>query len=136
MNLIICLDDNKGILFNKRRQSRDSVVVERIIQLSKGSKLWMSNYSKKLFPDNGEIIVDDDFLAKSELGDFCFAEKGIDTLEQAESVYVFLWNRSYPSDVKFGFDLEQEGFVLENTEDFPGSSHENITLNIYKRVNV
>ena len=30
MNIIVCLDDNQGMLFNKRRQSKDRQVLEDI----------------------------------------------------------------------------------------------------------
>ena len=50
MNIIICLDDKNGIQFNRRRQSRDQVVCNRVLELSQGSTLWMNAYSAKLFP--------------------------------------------------------------------------------------
>lgn len=132
MNAIICLDDNNGIMFNGRRQSRDSVLNQRVIDISKESRLLMSTYSAKLFPDCG-AVVDGDFLNIAGEGDFCFIEEKMDSLENIESLYIFLWNRHYPADVYFDFDLENEGFSLESQEDFPGSSHEKITLKIYKR---
>lgn len=132
MNLIICLDDKNGMLFNKRRQSRDSVVNERVIALSDGNKLIMNAYSAKLFADTN-IIVDDEFLNNAQSGDFCFAECKIDSLQNVEKLYIFRWNRVYPADTFFGFDIEKEGFILESSEDFAGSSHDKITLDIYKK---
>ena len=41
MKLIVCLDDNKGMMFNKRRQSRDRVLIENILELRKGEKLYI-----------------------------------------------------------------------------------------------
>ena len=32
MKIIACLDDNNGLLFNNRRQSRDRVVIEDILK--------------------------------------------------------------------------------------------------------
>jgi len=134
MNAIICLDEKNGMLFNKRRQSRDSLLNQKIIALSQGKKLWMNSYSAKLFA-NEDILMDDSLPEKAEKGDFCFFEQEIDrsVIDKAESFYVFLWNRHYPADVYFKFDLAQEGFVLAETEEFAGSSHEKITLNIYRR---
>lgn len=132
MNLIICLDDNKGMLFNNRRQSRDSVVTERVLALAEEKKLLMNSYSAKLFPLDS-ITVDEDFLLNAESVDFCFAEQKIESLEGVNALYLFLWNRKYPSDVKFGFDLKEEGFSIDSTEEFVGSSHEKITLEVYRR---
>ena len=134
MNAIICLDEKSGMLFNKRRQSRDSVLNNHIAELSKGKKLWMSDYSAKLF-QGFDFEIDNQIPKNAENGDFCFFEQEItkEILEKAESFYVFLWNRHYPADVFFNFDLEKEGFKLEKTTEFSGSSHEKITLNIYRR---
>ena len=40
MKLIVCLDDNKGMMFNNRRQSRDRVLIENVLELCKGEKLY------------------------------------------------------------------------------------------------
>ncbi len=134
MNAIFCLDEKNGMLFNKRRQSRDSVLNEHIISLAKGNRLWMNQYSAKLF-QGFDISVEESFWEKAEKDDFCFFEQEIkqEHIEKFENVYVFLWNRHYPADVYFKFNLEQEGFSLEKTLEFSGSSHDKITLNIYRR---
>ena len=132
MKLIICLDDKNGMLFNKRRQSRDSVLNEKVISIAEGSRLLMNAYSAKLFADFN-VTVDEDFLCLAEKDDFCFCEKAIDSLENVEKIYVFRWNRHYPSDTVFSFDLEKEGYSLESTEEFAGSSHDKITLDIYTK---
>ena len=49
MILIACVDDRGGIAFNHRRQSSDSVVRNRILELTAGSRLWMNEYSAKQF---------------------------------------------------------------------------------------
>lgn len=49
MILISCVDKHMGIMFNGRRQSRDSVLNERIVQISSKTKLWMNYYSETLF---------------------------------------------------------------------------------------
>ena len=37
----------------------------------------------------------------------------------------------YPADRHF--DLDLDNYIIENSEDFVGNSHEKITLTIYKR---
>ena len=39
MKVIVCIDDNGGMLFNKRRQSRDRKVLEDISLMT--DKIWM-----------------------------------------------------------------------------------------------
>lgn len=134
MNAVICLDEKNGMLFNKRRQSRDSILNQKLVSLADKNKIWMNSYSAKLFADF-DIETDDNFTKKAEENDFCFFEQEItkEDIDNAQSFYVFLWNRHYPADVYFTFNLEQEGFTLSETEEFEGSSHEKITLNIYRR---
>ena len=73
MNIILCIDDKNGMLFNRRRQSRDSVLCERVLAHSSKSNLWINEYSSSLFsPDN--VKIDENFLEKAGDGDYCFIE--------------------------------------------------------------
>ena len=49
MYIIICLDDNNGLAFNHRRQSQDRIVAEDIRKTVGEKKLWITDYSRKLF---------------------------------------------------------------------------------------
>ena len=59
MILIVAVDEDKGMMFNRRRQSKDRVLRERILSLAKGGKLWMNAYTRRQFPEDaqGEIIL-------------------------------------------------------------------------------
>lgn len=132
MNIIICLDDKNGILFNHRRQSRDGALCQRALELSKDSKLWMNEYSSKLFSAEN-ICVCEDFLDKANEGDFCFVEsdKFLEYIENAEKIIVYRWNKTYPSDVKIdGAIFSQKKLV--SSVDFAGTSHDKITEEIYE----
>ena len=135
MNLIICLDDRNGMLFGGRRQSRDRVVCEKMIQMTSGCKLWMNSYSGKLFAEMAaDILVDEAFLAKADKNDYCFVEN-IDVLPYIDNVgrlIVFKWNRQYPADLFFRVELV-DAWKLCRTEVFPGYSHKNITMEEYVR---
>ena len=61
MKLIAIIDDNYGMMFNNRRQSKDSVLIDRIIEISKEHKLWVSMYTKSLFPHNDNIVLSQNF---------------------------------------------------------------------------
>ena len=45
MKIFICLDDNNGMMFNGRRQSRDEAVVKDILDFAGEEKVWVSSYS-------------------------------------------------------------------------------------------
>ena len=130
MNIIVCIDDNCGLLFNKRRQSRDSKVMEDIWKMA--DKLWIHSFSEKLLEnDKDNVKVDDMFLEKAEEGEFCFVEnKHLSQYEgKIEKLIVYKWNRKYPAD--FRLDLDLSKWQMESQEEFAGSSHDKITKEIY-----
>ena len=51
MIIIACVDERNGMMFNRRRQSRDSAVCGDILRECGGKKLYMNTYSGKLFGD-------------------------------------------------------------------------------------
>ena len=132
MRLIVCLDDKNGMAFNHRRQSRDCIVIAKIEELTKGSVLRLSPYSAKLFP-SGNFEPSEYYLSRAGEDDFCFVElEDVTPYErQIKEITVFHWNRTYPADLKFQIDLTQ--WSLERTVEFPGNSHEKITMEVYKR---
>ena len=80
MILIACIDDNKGMMFNHRRQSQDRVLRRHILDMVGDSNLWMNEYSVKMFEKDSEgqmqehIQVDEDFLRKAAEDEYCFVE--------------------------------------------------------------
>lgn len=134
MKLIICVDTRGGMLFCTRRVSRDRAVYERILQME-GGILRMAPYSRPLFPSDAEIWTGEDFLEKAGESDRCFVETEPPEkwLERAHAVVVFCWNRAYPSDLKFSKAQLKNGWQLVSAEDFPGNSHERITIEVYKK---
>ena len=134
MKMIICVDDQNGMLFNKRRLSSDLILNQRILQLAKNNKLWMNAYTAQLFGQlDGKITVDEDFCRKAEEGEYCFFESQDANVfaSCAEEIIVFRWNRRYPSDVKFSQDnLLTKKLIF--TEEFNGNSHDKITQEVYR----
>lgn len=134
MIIIVCLDDNDGMRFNNRRQSRDLYLYQRIAAFSKESVLWINSGSALLFKDlDANIRVDPQFLELAGSGEYCFVEDRDITefLPDAEKVIIFRWNRAYPSDMKFPMYLLKENWHKEYVETFPGKSHEQITQEVY-----
>lgn len=120
------------MMFNGRRQSQDSVLREKVMELSAGTKLWMNAYSAGQFGEVSGIQISENFLEEAGLGEFCFVEDGNLPEQNIEKIYVFHWNRKYPADVFFEFDLKANGFKREKKLEFAGSSHDKILLEIYK----
>ena len=128
MKLIVCLDDNNGMMFNKRRQSRDRVLVENVLEVCKGKKLYTNEYSASLFPENTVEILDN----PENVGNaYCFVESFTVNEEYIDEIIVYKWNRVYPADTHFNINLAN--WNLTEIVDFEGSSHEKITREIYRR---
>lgn len=130
MIVIAAVDDRFGMFFNHRRLSRDWVVTEKVKEIVGNGKLWIHPYSLDLFPD---ACAAEDFLVRAGKEDFCFVEnRSLRTYsDQITEIYLFFWNRKYPSDLKF--DLPLEPFWCKKYTGFPGYSHDNITLEIFER---
>ncbi|MDD5931522.1 MAG: ribonuclease Z [Oscillospiraceae bacterium] len=133
MTLIVCLDDKNGMAFNHRRQSQDRLLRRRVLDLAGEAPLWMNAYSAGQFGESAAIRVAEDFLDRAGPGDFAFAEFPplAPWAERAERIIALRWNRLYPADARLDIDLS--AWRLTSTEEFPGSSHETLTLEVYQR---
>ena len=133
MNIIVCVDKNNGTMFNNRRQSQDRELIAKIMEITSDARLFMNEYSLPMFSEQENITACKDFLSQAQTGDFCFIENADIPSDNIEDIYIFNWNRDYPSDTYFTFDLKLNGFKRIKKEDFVGYSHKKITLEIYRR---
>ncbi|MBQ8851958.1 MAG: ribonuclease Z [Oscillibacter sp.] len=135
MILIVCLDDKNGMAFNRRRQSQDALAREKLLSLAGGAPSWMNAYSAKQFGEAPSLRVEEDFLAKAGPGEYAFAEFPplAPYAKAVERICVIRWNRAYPADAKLDIPLQPGLWDLVKSEDFPGSSHDKLTLEIYER---
>ena len=134
MKLIICIDSRKGMMFFGKRQSQDRELRRWIINRTSGSKLWMSTFSSAQFHDYTGFIVDDDYNSKANLEDYCFVEDKDFSIENTDEVILCCWNRKYQADSFFDVDLKANGFFKTEREEIKGSSHNKITIEIYRRL--
>lgn len=128
MILAVCVDNRMGLSFMGRRLSKDALLREKLLALS-GGNLRMSEYSAKQFDES--VYSGPDYLSGASEGDWCFCENGDyeGFTEQIEKIVLFKWNRDYPADLHFAFPGE---WRMVSAEDFPGKSHETITMEVYE----
>ena len=103
MIAIVTIDDNNGMMFNKRRQSKDIRLIERILDIAGTNRIWVSEYSSQLFDTSKDNIIVDNSYTEAQAQDYCFVEN-VDINELRDNIskiYVYKWNRKYPSDVTF-----------------------------------
>ena len=133
MNLIVCLDDKNGMLFNKRRQSTDRKLRSHLLAFVGERLLWMNAQTASQFSDlPASVKVAEDFLALAAETDYCFVEDPAweKYAADVQEIVVYRWNRIYPADTRFpASELERRKLV--SRVDFAGFSHERITQEIY-----
>ena len=133
MVIVVCVDEQGGMIFNHRRQSQDRRLREDLLAEAGGRPIWMNRYSCKQFaPAPENIRTAEDFAEQAGPGEFCFFEDVFPGpwLDQAERIVVYHWNRTYPSDPP-RFPLPPAGRSAARREEFTGSSHERITKEIW-----
>ena len=131
ITVAVTVDERMGIAFNKRRQSRDRILINDLADTIVG-KIYVSEYSLPLFEEyKDRIVVADDPLRECPDGGCCFVEMTELTpyIDDISTLIVYNWNRHYPSDIKL--DVDFSGYKLVDYREFIGSSHEKITKEIY-----
>ena len=131
MTVYLCVDEDMGVAFNGRRQSRDSAVISKIWEMSEG-RVTCSAYSARLFEKYGDVDTEAE-LEKTAADAHWFSElDGLAGREnEIDKLVIFRWNRKYPHDVTLGLSLKK--LKLTDTFEFRGTSHDNITCEVWTR---
>ena len=86
MILAVCVDDKLGMLFNKRRQSKDRELRKDLLSLT-DQTLWVNEYTAKQFTEDEQMWLNirEDYLDDIGEDDLCFVENlPVDFNEEAE----------------------------------------------------
>ena len=137
MKVIVCVDDNNGMTFNNRRQSRDRSILLDIYHMLDGRKLFFTDFSKKLISEFGlwRIYISDDILEKATPDDYCFIEDRplAPYADKINELVIYRWNRKYPADTYLDIDPKELSLKLVSSEFIGGFSHEKITKEVYSK---
>ena len=136
MNVIVCISENGGMLFNSRRQSSDKALILNLSELIGDEALYISDFSESLFEESPVCtIVSSAPLEFAGKEDFVFVEnyRLSNYKSKIDKLIIYRWNRVYPFD--FGLDIspQAEKMRLLESSEFPGSSHKKITREIWGR---
>ena len=132
MTVVLSLSEGDGMLFNKRRQSRDRVLIENLMSLIDDKILFITSFSEKLFESYSNVkIIDSPEEVPKEATFFIENLSLAPFKNKIEKMIIYRWNRVYPSDEKFNCDLLRDKKLVSST-DFKGNSHEKITEEIYR----
>ena len=133
MKLIVCMDDRCGVLFNNRRVSSDREVVKHILEAIGREKLYCSQYSSELFPEDRVCVVDSPADLQSDAHCFWEGQDLTAIADQVRELVVYKWNRRYPYDCAFPVELFENKLACIAKEEFAGSSHDRITCEVYRK---
>ena len=136
MTVIVCISDGGGMLFNNRRQSKDSLLIENVSLLVGDGTLYVSSFSERLFENSSLCtIVASDPLKTADREDFVFVENLLllEYKEKIDRLVIYKWNRLYPFDFRLDINPQKEGMKLCDVLEFEGSSHKKITREIWER---
>jgi hypothetical protein len=136
MTAIVCIEDRGGMLFMKRRLSKDRILTENITQTVGDGILYISDFSEALFVDSDISVMSvSNPLKSADKGDFAFVENlGLkDSVKKIKRLIIYKWNRKYPFDFSLDIEPSKCGFKLIESVDFKGSSHDKITKEIYEK---
>ena len=135
MNLFVCLDENDGMGFNKRRQSMDRMVRADMLQTIGEQYLYVNTYTAKQFKkeESEKLMIGDNFLETVATNAYVFVEDRLlkEYVSNIEKIIVYRWKRAYPADIFFDIDLKSSAWKLDLSEEFVGYSHECIGKEIY-----
>ena len=133
MTVIICVDNNGGILCNGKRQSKDRIFRKYLLDIveKKNSRIAMLPYTYSQFKeDEGKELTD----VKEEFSfdeDYIFLERAIPILwEKVNNLILCCWNRDYPADEYFNLPIGVE-CILQKTEEIVSDSH-TLTIETYE----
>ncbi|MEE3420705.1 MAG: ribonuclease Z [Lachnospiraceae bacterium] len=133
MKLILCLSDENGMMFNHRRESRDRVLIGRLLEVTGDGAICMKAYSVPLFPEGSSRVRKIEDISQVGEEEYFFDEDTDPAAFSSEvnEILLYRWNRSYPADVKC--TMEFDAFSKTAAYDFAGSSHDCITEERYTR---
>ena len=127
MILISCVDDDPGLRFTPRRQSRDKALAQHILDRS-GGEIWLHPDSEKLFDECPDAMLH--CISSPEEtpdGGWCFWESPVSPALRPEKLLLYHWNRAYPADEYYVYPGGQDRWKCLKSTDFPGFSHPKIT---------
>ena len=126
-NLIVCISNNNGMMFNNRRQSRDRLLLEKLCSDFKNERIIIHEYSTLLF--NGLNVEIRSSIEDEEATFFIENPDIIPTNMTFDKIVIVRWNRDYPADKFFTIDMSE--YTCISSEEFVGKSHDEILIETY-----
>ena len=138
MTVFVCVEDRGGMLFMKRRLSKDRELLSDVEKTVGDGILYISDFSEALFSESDISVMSvSNPLESAGDGDFVFIENLAlsESLSKIKKLVIYKWNRKYPFDFSIDITPDKCGFRLKESCDFKGHSHDKITKELYENEN-
>lgn len=125
MTIVICLDNNSGMSFDGKRQSKDRLFRKFLLDKAEKEKsqISMTPYSYEQFKadERDELIDVKESFSFDESCVFLERKTNI-PWEKVDTLIICCWNRDYPADEYFSIPIGVECRLL-STEEIPEATH-------------
>lgn len=130
MTVFVCTDLRGGMIFNGRRLSFDSEIIEDVIRYTGDGILYISDFSEDLFADStASVICVPEPLYSASDDAFVFVENEaiIPHIDKIDRLIIYNFGEAYPYDVALDVKPTEVGFKLRSRRSFVGYSHDKVT---------
>ena len=134
MTVIVCTDSRGGMLFLKRRVSRDREIIADIAAM--GKPVLCHSFSEKYLRTTPlAYTVCDTLLTDAAPEDICFIEHLplAPHLSRIDRLIVYNFGEPYPFDYALDITPRSAGFHLTDTREIVGYSHKTILKEVYEK---
>lgn len=141
MKIIVIQSQDNGVFYNNQRQSTDiniNIDIAKKVK-SANANLHLSAYSKSLFenfPDLSIKLIDEDTDVTSiAKNDYVLIEdlNPQEYIKNASGLIVYTFDKAYPADRFFNYELIKTQFSSIKTDSFSGFSHNKINVEIFEK---
>lgn len=132
MTVIICLDNNGGISFGGKRQSKDRLFRKFLLDKAEKEKfqISMTPYSYGQFKeDERDELIDVKEAFSFDESCVFLERKTLIPWERVDTLIICCWNRDYPADEYFNLPIGVE-CILQKTEEIVSDSR-TLTIETY-----
>ena len=130
MTVFVCTDSRGGMIFNGRRVSFDTEIIEDVIRYKGDGILYISDFSEDLFADSSaSVICVPEPLYSAGEDAFVFVENEaiIPYIDKIDRLIIYNFGEKYPYDTLIDIQPLEVGFKLRSRRSFVGHSHDNVT---------
>lgn len=135
ITVALCIDPRGGMMFNNRRQVKDSEIISDVIARFGARAVFIAPYSARLFEGAAGVTVCSDPIKECTDGGLCFVEDPalLSECADVETLVIYTWGTPYPADKYIPFEPASIGFKKLSKEKLSTSIHKKVTREVFRK---